>query len=267
MNRGDAGADGAARATQPATQRSSGSTQGFQGAIENMPLVDLLQVWSVNAFSGLVTVTSSGRTGLVYFVDGEVVHAEADDLVGEPAVRRIIGWVGGSFELHPNTTTLHRTIDKRLGHLLLDAHREIDEERRDTPPPATAAPVPRPPPPSRPPAPPARPPAVVDQLRAIRGVTALVRFGADGRPVGPAVPDAEALAAKGLYLAMMHGGAAAQAFGLNELAFASVGGGPEAFVVVHSGAQYLCLAVSPEVPIELVCAQVRGAFRAAARPA
>src|SRR5512139_3319520 len=94
---------------------------GFEGTIGSLPLVDLLQVWSVNGFSGQVVVTSESRPGHLYYVDGGVVHAECDDLVGEQALRAIVAWPAGAFELHPNTVTLHRTIRKGLSQLLLEA--------------------------------------------------------------------------------------------------------------------------------------------------
>ena len=228
---------------------------GFQGAIGSLPLVDLLQVWAVNGFSGLVVVTSEGRTGHLYYVEGGIVHAECNGIVGEPAVRTIVGWPTGAFELHPNTVTLHRTIQKTLSHLLLEAHQELDELRRDAA--ATSAPPPVPP---RPPAVPAGAPArsgVLDQIRAIRGVTQLVRFGKDGRPTGEAGPAGEALAAKGLYLSLTHSAAVAEAFGLHDLAFATVHGERESFVLVHSGGQFLCASVAQDAAIDQVVAQIR----------
>jgi hypothetical protein len=233
---------------------------GFQGTIGSLPLVDLLQVWSMNGFSGLVVVTSQGRTGHVYFVEGGVVHAECDGMVGEQALSTVVGWPTGLFELHPNTVTLHRTIQKSLSHLLLEAHRELDEQRRDAVPPAsTPPPVPKPVAAGA--APPAREPArsgVLDQIRAIRGVTQLVRFGKDGRPTGDAGPAGEALAAKGLYLSLTHAAAVAEAFGLHDLAFASVRGERESFVLVHSNGQFLCTAVAQDAAIEPVVTQIRG---------
>jgi len=239
---------------------STSTRSGFQGAIENLPLVDLLQVWSMNGFSGLVTISSQGNSGHLYFVEGGIVHAEADGLAGERAVRRILAWPEGSFDLHPNTTTLHRTIEKSMAHLLLEAHRHLDEERRDTP--APSAPTPgtaaaRPPPPlpaSAPPAP-ARAP-LFDQIRAIRGVTQVVRFGKDGRPMGESGAALETLAANGLYLAMTHAAAVAEAFGLHDLGVAAMGG-REPFVLLHSQAQYLCVALAPDVAIDPVIAQLR----------
>jgi hypothetical protein len=244
-------------------QRPAHAPSGFQGSIGSLPLVDLLQVWSMNRLSGLVTIASDGQTGHLYFVEGEIVHAEADGLSGEPAVHAIIGWPEGSFELVPNTATLKRSIEKTLSHLLLDAHRTLDERRREPaaapPPRLPAAPAPGPKEQAR--------PDVLERIRAIAGVTRLVRFGKDGRPLGDASPQAEALAAKGLYLAMTHAAFAAAAFGLHDLSLASVQGEREAFVVVHSHGNYLCVATDPVVATtESVVAELRALLtRAGAR--
>jgi hypothetical protein len=223
-----------------------GSDAGGLRGGGGLPLVDLLQVWSLNRFSGLVAVESRGRDGKLHFSDGEIVHAEAEGIEGEPAVRVILSWSDLAFEPFPNTTTLKRTIKKKVSHLLLDAHRELDERRRDgagTPPPRAA--------------PAGSSPSALDQIRAIRGVTRLVRCGADGRPTGPADAEAEGLAARGLYLALSHAGAVGQAFGLQPLVLATVEGPRESFVVVHAGGQYLCVGVAAGTPVEPVASQVR----------
>jgi hypothetical protein len=228
----------------------SASTTGFQGAIGSLPLVDLLQVWGLNRTSGLVTITFGGSTGRLYLVDGEVVHAEAGAAVGEAAVRTILGWPEGTFELAPNTTTLERTIQKKLSHLLLDAHRELDEARR-----AQAD--------SRPPPSPAAPPrepgrsSALDQIRALPEVVQVVRFGTDGRPAGDAGPAAEALAAKGLYLSVMHAAAVAGTFGLGELRLATLNSPRGALVVVHGGGSYLALALTPGTALDPLVARLR----------
>jgi len=238
------------------------STSGFKGSVGSLPLVDLLQVWSLNQFSGLVVVTSQRRTGHIYFVQGEIVHAEAGGAAGEEAVRVLLGWPDGAFEPHPNTSTLKRTIQKRLSHLLLDAHRELDEQRHAAPSPP---PVAFTPPPGNLRAAPAGPSAL-DQIKAIPGVTGLVRFGADGRPSGPATVDGEALAAKGLYLALTQAAAVAQAFGLRDLSVAALQGTRESFVLVQSKGNYLAVGVAAGTAVEPVAAQVRALLtRPAAR--
>jgi len=250
---------GAERSKPPEVGSAAGRSAagGFQGALGSLPLADLLQVWSMNRFSGMVSVTSPGHAGRLYFVDGEMVHAEADGTSGEPALAVILGWPNGVFEPFPNTATLERTIQKRLSHLLLDAHRVLDEQRRAaaTPPPLPGAPSKEP---SRTP--------LIDRIRAIHGVTGLVRFGADGRPAGECGPDAEALAAKALYLAMNHAGAVARAFGLRELVVASVQGKEQSLVVVHSHGHYLGVSVDRGVAADSVAAQIRAILtRPAAR--
>lgn len=246
---------------------ASANRSGFQGAIENLPLVDLLQVWAMNGFSGLVTVSSQGHSGHLYFVEGGIVHAETEGVTGEGAVQRILSWPEGSFDLAPNTTTLHRTIAKSLSHLLLDAHRELDEQRRAPPAPppdASAKPVSRTPPsPAAAPAVPPRSP-LFDHIRAIPGVTGVVRFSNDGRPAGDGSPGAEALAATGLYVAMTHASAIADAFGLHDLSVASVASPTGPFVLLHSRGQYLCVSVASDVALEPLVAQLRQLL---ARPA
>lgn len=238
------------------------ASSGFQGSVGSLPLADLLQVWALNGFSGLVTVQSDGRTGHLYFQEGEIVHAEADGVAGEAAVRLIIAWPEGQFDLAPNTATLNRTIHKTVSHLLLDAHRVLDEARR-----AGGAPSPsggRPPvtpqgkEPSR--------PGVLDQIRAISGVTHLVRFGEDGRPVGAAGPEAEALAANGLYLALTHAAAVGATFGFRDLAIAALQNERQSFILIRGSAGFLCVALQPGVPQEPIVAQLRSLlFRATQR--
>lgn len=234
------------------TNRSeSPAGAGFSGATGGLPLVDLLQVWSLNHFSGLVAVNFHGQVGHLYFEAGEVVHAEAGQVVGEQAVSVILGWPDGAFEPFPNTTTLKRTITKRLSHLLLDTHRVLDEQRRQPAPALT-------PPPIGPAARERAVPSTVDRVRAIQGVVRAVRFGGDGRTAPGEGPAAEELAAKGLYLALNHAGAVGAAFGLGALVVATLQGAREAFLVVHSNGNYLGVAGGPGVAMEPIAVQVRG---------
>jgi hypothetical protein len=225
------------------------SRSGFHGAGPSVPLVDMLQLWSMNRFSGLIAVTWQSETGHLYFSDGEIVHAEASGLTGEEAVHVILTWPDGSFDSYANTGTLKRTIQKKVSHLLLDAHRIIDEQRKAAPPMTT--------PPPMPPRPQPAAGNLLDQVRAIPDVIGLARFGSDGRPSSDQGPEAEVLAARGLYLAMTHAAAVAAAFGLRDLATASLRGAQESFVVVHARGNYLCVAVRPGAAVEPVEARVR----------
>ena len=96
----------------------------------------MLQFQSASHFSGSVVFHHEGREAVVFFQQGEVIHAEAGGVRGEAAVQAILGWPTGSFRAHANVGTLARTIEKRLDHLLLDCIRRLDEARRDGVPPA-----------------------------------------------------------------------------------------------------------------------------------
>jgi len=222
---------------------------GFQGAIEHLPLPDLLQVWSQNRFSGMVSISSEERVGRLYFAEGQIVHAEAEGRVGEPALQLMIGWRDGGFEPYPNTSTLERTIQKGLSHLLLDAHRVLDEARRQ--PGAAPPPLPAPQP--------ARP-SPLDRLRGVAGVRRIVLHGGDGRPRGSEGPEADALAAKGLYLATNHAHAVAEAFGLRDLQLAAVASPCCSFVLAQREGNYLGVEVDPGAPVDAVEEQVRALF-------
>jgi len=232
--------------------------RGFQGAVSSLPLVDVIQLQAGNRFSGLITVSSNAGVGRLYFLDGTIVHAATPDAVGEAAVYAIVAWPEGSFQLHPNTTTIERSIQKSVSLLLLEAHQFLDEHQHLPP----MQPQPR----ARQAASPSAPSgktSLVDRVRAISGVDEVVRFGKDGVPVGDASPQAEALAARGLYLAMTHAAAVSEAFGLGELSSISLRSEREPLLLFQAQGQYLCVAVGAQGANEEIEARIRALF---ARP-
>ena len=170
------------------------------------------------------------------------------------AIPLVVGWPEGSFQLHPKTTTLKRTIAKSLSHLLLHAHRALDERQRHPPAPAPAATPPTP----------APRPGGFDSVRAIPGVKYAVRFKSDGRPLGDPGPEAEALAARGLYLFVTHGVPIGSALGLRDLAFVSLHSERERLLLFHSQGSYLCVSIAPGASNDEVEARVRALLAGAA---
>ena len=106
----------------------SGS-DGFEGELSRLDLSDLVQLKANNRFSGCVAVAYGQSRGLLFFRDGEIIHAEHEGKVGEEAFCCIVGWPGGRFDVQPNVATTRSTIQKSWQHLLLDAHRLLDERR------------------------------------------------------------------------------------------------------------------------------------------
>ncbi|HSO18831.1 MAG TPA: response regulator, partial [Desulfosarcina sp.] len=60
-------------------------------------------------------------------------HAACEDLVGEEAFYRILGWQTGSFESIEVSTTPQRTIDRNYHFLIMEAARRTDEQQQSEP--------------------------------------------------------------------------------------------------------------------------------------
>jgi two-component system, chemotaxis family, protein-glutamate methylesterase/glutaminase len=101
---------------------------GFAGTLKNIQLNDLIQMCCLSASSICMRVTKDDRMGTIYIVDGEIVHAACEDIVGEEAFYRILGWQTGSFESIEVLTTPQRTIQNNYHFLIMEAARRVDEK-------------------------------------------------------------------------------------------------------------------------------------------
>jgi hypothetical protein len=70
-------------------------------------------------------VRSGGQRGSVFFKDGEVVHAETDNLTGEEAFYDILSWEVGIFECDTVPEQIE-TIRENWDFLLMESMRRID---------------------------------------------------------------------------------------------------------------------------------------------
>lgn len=112
------------------TALKSPNDMGFVGALKGMSLADLLQIKNSCKFSGCLSVVRNHQKGLIFFRDGELVHAELGDLDGLDAFFAIMLWKGGEFHAEPKIATTCHTINDSLTFLLLEAHRLQDEHGR-----------------------------------------------------------------------------------------------------------------------------------------
>lgn len=100
---------------------------GFAGTLKNIQLNDLIQMCCLSASSLCMRVNKDDRSGTIFIVDGEIVHAACDGLVGEEAFYQILGWQTGSFESIEVSTIPERTIHKNYHFLIMEAARRADE--------------------------------------------------------------------------------------------------------------------------------------------
>lgn len=103
---------------------------GFRG-VQSKSLVDIIQLECISQSSSVLRITNGPLTGKIWIQDGEVTDAETDELRGEPAFLRILGWKAGHFENLPLEPNRPRTIFKSYNALLLESAQAIDELNGD----------------------------------------------------------------------------------------------------------------------------------------
>ena len=97
--------------------------------LEGATLPDLVQMECLQRSRKIVRVGGGGRSGLLYFRDGGVVHAVTGTVVGEPALREILCWPAGLFETWAGEWPPRESISLSLESLLLRAAHAEDQAR------------------------------------------------------------------------------------------------------------------------------------------
>lgn len=234
---------------------------GFQGEIAGLSLADVIQLKGHNKYSGCITVEYRDQRGSIYFVDGEIIHAEQGAHSGEEAIYAILKWPGGSFALAPEMTTNVCTIHCSLNFLLLEAHRRMDEEahdeaesfkdvidqseRRQQPrqaDPATQAQRTM--------------SAAAARVMGVSAVTYAVLLDKQGHPVQDDSQEAEALAAKGLFLAQS-AIKLGEFMGLGEMRSAVAQTDNFDLLLYDSRQHYLSIAIKPNSKLDGVEAEIK----------
>lgn len=234
-------------ARQDAT--SSPTPSGFEGGLAGLGLADLVQITAQNRFSGCFRLEHEGRLGVLFFRDGEIVHAEVGHKTGEEAFCELLTWPRGRFTTEPNVVTTQRTIQKSCEHLLLDAHRCLDEKAASE---RGELGVPRPAPPPAPGA------AALDVVRALPGVAAAVMLTSDGQPTDGSY-ESEALAGQAAFVAMFAAEVGAL-LRVGELRSASVQGSAAHLLLYTGKPRSLAVAVQTDHDLAGVDAAARRAL-------
>lgn len=110
-------------------EATSDPQQEVRGNVQQMPLVDLLQLLTMNQRSGALSVTTPGGNGEVRLADGQIVDAIYRRLDGEKALFRLLGAQEGQFAFVPGEGAARRILTP-TNALLMEAMRQIDELRQ-----------------------------------------------------------------------------------------------------------------------------------------
>ncbi len=101
--------------------------KGFEGTISNFQLSDLIQMNCLGRLTNAINVETIDKKGVIFFEDGNIIHATVDEKDGEEAFYEIISWQGGSFSIDKNSKADQESILKGWQSLMLEGLRRIDE--------------------------------------------------------------------------------------------------------------------------------------------
>jgi hypothetical protein len=130
-----------------------GRTQArtMTGAIEEIPLPDVLQLLGTSKKTGVLVIHSAQGIGRMRMRKGIIVHATIDGLAGVGPIKsahRMLAWVQGTFELEPaDESPVPGEIELQVHELLMEGLRQMDElnhARASLPDVTTAFTIPRP---------------------------------------------------------------------------------------------------------------------------
>lgn len=103
----------------------------LQGDLKDFHLNDIIQLIHMGKQTGAIHIDTATAHGVIYFEDGEAVHATiGDQATGERAVFQILHWLEGEFTFLPNQTTTERSISMNVQNLVMEGTRQIDEWER-----------------------------------------------------------------------------------------------------------------------------------------
>lgn len=132
---GGMGADSARPTAPPQAGRHNTShtmTGVISGLIDEVPLPDLLQLFSTSKRSGMLLILSGEDTGKVFLRTGRVFYATINDEPGlspYKAFYRMMAWKSGQFSLEhlPPDASFDAEINESIEGLMMEGMRLLDE--------------------------------------------------------------------------------------------------------------------------------------------
>lgn len=117
-----------------AAGRRTSQVRTMSGAIEEVPLPDLLQLFSTSKKSGVLVVRTDPDVGKVFIDKGRVMFATVNDnfdVAPFKSMIRLLNWTHGTFDFDPpEEREFFEVLEMSTEALLMEAMRQIDELRR-----------------------------------------------------------------------------------------------------------------------------------------
>ncbi|GAB4174174.1 MAG: hypothetical protein Kow00108_09060 [Calditrichia bacterium] len=101
--------------------------EGFRGTVSDFQLPDIIQLNCLGRLTSALIIKHETGEGIIYFKNGEIIHAETGEKEGEEAFYQIMAWKGGEFSVKRLMKPPKETILKSWQNLLLEGLRLADE--------------------------------------------------------------------------------------------------------------------------------------------
>ncbi len=119
------------RITKMNLQRAEELASGMVGQLSDISLVELCQMINSNQKTGHLKLEYDTSRGLILFNEGEIVHAEINDLAGQSAFYEVLGMANGRFKFVQGLSTGEKNKNVIGGFmaLLMEGMRRLDDKR------------------------------------------------------------------------------------------------------------------------------------------
>jgi len=99
------------------------------GNLKDVNLVNLIQLNCLEKKTAKLTFNYRGKIGVIYFENGDIPHAQFDNLVGPEAVYKAIHLTEGEFKIEDGIRTNIKTNEIKWSELILEGMRIFDESQ------------------------------------------------------------------------------------------------------------------------------------------
>ena len=126
-----------ARARMQSAATRSPPVKAMTGSIDELPLVDLLQLFATSKKSGVLVVQRDDTVGRLFLRKGQIAYATINDSVEVgplKSVFRLLTWETGNFEMQgPDEREFAEELSLSTEAILMEGMRHLDEMRRLAP--------------------------------------------------------------------------------------------------------------------------------------
>lgn len=110
-----------------AVSEALAAQQGFSATMVGIDITDLIQLNCLSGNSAALKVTEGGKSGMIFFDRGNIVHALVDDIEGEEAFYQIMTFSSGNIENRKNVKSPTQSIENSHVALMIEGCRRRDE--------------------------------------------------------------------------------------------------------------------------------------------